>query len=343
MQYFMRSSFDMTATDYRCSRSRQVIDGIFVAGLLLMGPALAASQTVHRLASADTFVRVEAGAHAPRLLGLGRAGAQPWENQAEDALPDHVTTDSGTVLPLAWHPNALLSHFDRRRVSLVYDSITPRLRLRWQWRARSAHGPLEHDIRIDNQGTENLWLPLQPSLRFDWHIESAPSLARFWVEKGAGTPSAEGVHRALMRDGDNWVGTSSTYAHPREGEPREMIPFMLVERADGDRVGWYLGIEFSGRTHITLERTAHSLRGEAGLNPDPGPYRTRLAAGASFETPTVFLGAFRGAIDDAGNILRPWVRAVLNNPATVRDTHYPLLVNNSWAVASRWTKRRRGA
>ncbi len=307
-----------------------MIDGIFVACLLLTGPALAASLTAHKLASADTFILVEAGAYAPRLLSLGWRGAHPWENQAQDSLPDHVTTDSGTALPLAWHLNAPLSHFDRRRASLVYDSITPRLRLRWQWRARSAYGPLEHDIRIDNLGNENLWLPLQSSLRFDWHSEPAQSLARFWVEKGAGTPSAEGVHRDPLRDGDNWAGTSSTYAHPRSGQQREMIPFMLVERADGDRVGWYLGIEFSGRTRIMLERTGDSLHGQAGLNPDPGPYRTRLAAGASFETPTVFLGAFRGVVDDAGNILRPWVRAVLNNPATVRDTHYPLLVNNSW-------------
>jgi hypothetical protein len=306
------------------------MDGIFVVGLLLAGPAVEASSGTHPLASADTSIMVAAGAHAPRLVGLGWRGACQWENQAPDALPDHVTTDAGTVVPLEWQFNAALSHFDRRRASLVYESITPRLRLSWEWRARAAHGPLEHSIRIRNLGNENLWLPLQPSLRFDWQIDPAQPLARLWVEKGAGTPSAEGTHLDALHEGDRWVGASSTYAHPRPGEPREMIPFMLVERADDERVGWYLGLEFSGRTHITLERTAGSLRGEAGLNPDPGPYRTRLAAGGSFETPTVFLGAFRGDADDAGNALRRWVRAVLNNPATVRDAHYPLLVNNSW-------------
>jgi alpha-galactosidase len=67
-----------------------------------------------------------------------------------------------------------------------------------------------------------------------------------------------------------------------------------------------------------------------GLDPEPGPFRTRLAAGASFETPAVFLGAFSGGPDGAGIQLRHWVRAVLNNPLTWNDPQYPLTVNNSW-------------
>jgi alpha-galactosidase len=67
-----------------------------------------------------------------------------------------------------------------------------------------------------------------------------------------------------------------------------------------------------------------------GLNPEPGPFRTRILPGESFETPTVFLGAFTGGPDAAGNQLRSWVRAVLGNPITWKDPHYPLLVNNSW-------------
>ncbi len=45
-----------------------------------------------------------------------------------------------------------------------------------------------------------------------------------------------------------------------------------------------------------------SLVGEAGLDPSPGPYRTRVPPGGSFETPTIFIGAFRGGPDGAGNI-----------------------------------------
>ncbi len=55
-----------------------------------------------------------------------------------------------------------------------------------------------------------------------------------------------------------------------------------------------------------------------------------MEAGDTFVTPTVFLGAFSGGPDAAGNQLRPWVRAVLGNPITWKDPQFPLVVNNSW-------------
>ncbi len=68
-----------------------------------------------------------------------------------------------------------------------------------------------------------------------------------------------------------WIGESSTYAHPSAGQAREIIPWLLVERPEGDQRGWYLGIEFSGRTRISLERDGNSVRGRGGLNPRPAP------------------------------------------------------------------------
>lgn len=290
---------------------------------------MAAPSPPYRLASTSTSIHLEAGAHAPRLLSLGWRGGSQWFNQTADDLPDHIVTDHGDQ-PVSWRLNSSLSRSGTKEIAFVYDSDAPRLRLAWWWRSRSVYGPLEHGIRILNRSSESVWLPLQPSLRFDWRIDPTRALTRLWVEKGAGTPSAAGTHRDVLAEGDRWVGTSSTYAHPADGQPREMIPYLLVERSDSDRVGWYLGLEFSGRTRITLERSAGALIGDAGLNPDPGPYRTRLTPGGSFETPTVLLGAFRGDADDAGNDLRPWVRQVLNNPATLRNPAYPLLTDNSW-------------
>jgi alpha-galactosidase len=109
-----------------------------------------------------------------------------------------------------------------------------------------------------------------------------------------------------------------------------VIPWILVERTDPSESGWYAGIEFSGRTRIALARNGHSIQGAAGLNPDPDPFRTRLAPGEIFETPVVFLGGFRGGPDGAGNVLRRWVREVLTNPETWKNLNYPLVVNNSW-------------
>ena len=309
------------------------MSALLLALALSAALAGAAPETV-RLANASTSVQLQARENVPRLLSLGLRDGDDWLNQSVDALPDHIVTDQGPQA-LEWQLNAALSNVNATEVEFVYDAVDAPLRLTWWWRARSGQGPLEHGVRILNRGSETVWLPLQPSLRYDWRVDATQALRRVWVEKGAGRPSEVGTHHDAIVEGDAWTGTSSTYAHPLEGQQREMIPFVLVERPAGehsnaDRVGWYLGIEFSGRVRITLDRKAQALSGEAGLNADAATYRTRLPPGGHFETPTVFIGAFRGDADDAGNELRQWVRVVLGNPATLRDPRYPLLTNNSW-------------
>jgi Melibiase len=281
------------------------------------------------LASAETAIAAEAGEHAPRLTLLKARGATAWINQADETLPERLEVH-GAAQPVVWRLDRSASHFESHEIQLVYLADSPRLKLTWLWRARASHGPIEHTILIQNLSNESVWLPLQPSVRFDWQIDRQAALERFWVEKGADAPSAEGTHLDALRDGDTWQGSSSTYARPIPNQPREMIPYVLIDEPGGARQGWYVGIESSARTRITLQRNGASLRGEAGLNPEPGPYRTRLPPGGTFATPTIFLGAFAGGPDGAGNIVRRWVRAVLNNPRTLRDPSYPLMVNNSW-------------
>lgn len=254
---------------------------------------------------------------------------ETWRAAGAEPLIDHVEV-GGQELALRWRLNQAQSESSASRVRLVYDSDDPHLRLFWEWRVRAGHGPIEHSIRIQNLSGKGLWLPLQDSFRFSWRIPESEKVEELWVEKGAGGPSAEGTHRIPVNDGYKWTGTSSTYAHPAAGQQREMIPYLLVEHSDAEHSGWYMGIEFSGRTRIALQRDGSLLEGAAGLNPEPGPFKTHLGPGESFETPTIFLGAFRGGPDAAGNILRRWVREVLNDPRTVHDPHYPLLVNNSW-------------
>ena len=229
-----------------------------------------------------------------------------------------------------WRLDRGASRFESKDIQIVYVADSPPLKAVWRWRARAEHGPIEHSVSIQNLGDEPVWLPLQPSLSFDWEVDPRSPLERFWVEKGADVPSPEGTHLDVLVDGDTWQGRSSTYAIPAPDRAREMIPYLLVDEPGGDRRGWYVGIEFSGRTHMTLRRAGASLRGEAGLDPMPGPYKTRVPPGGTFETPTIFVGAFRGGPDGAGNIVRRWVRAVLNNARTLANPSYPLLVNNSW-------------
>jgi hypothetical protein len=294
-------------------------------------PAAHADEATLRgaLASAETAIAVEAGEHAPRLTALSLRGATAWKNRADELLPEDAEV-RGETQHLRWRLDRAASRFESKQIRLVYLAESPRLKLVWLWRARAGRGPLEHTVQIENLGEESVWLPLGPSLRYDWQVHAHAALERFWVEKGADTPSSQGTHRDVLRDGDTWQGTSSSYARPHAGRPREMIPYLLVDEPDGARRGWYVGIEFSGPIRITVERSGASLRGEAGLDPAPGPARTRLPPGGRFSAPTIFIGAFAGGPDAAGNIVRRWVRAVLDNPRTLRDSSYPLLVNNSW-------------
>jgi hypothetical protein len=281
------------------------------------------------IATAETSILVVAGEHAPRLGKLALRGAAVWTNRRDEMLPDRVEAD-GRSLPVVWRLDRTASRFEPKDIQVVYVADSVQLKLLSWWRARADQGPIEHGVSIQNLGKEPMWLSLLPSLSFDWQIDPKSSLQRFWVEKGADIPSSQGTHLDALAEGDTWEGSSSTYAIPKPGRPREMIPYLLVDEPALAQRGWYVGIEFSGRTRITLTRAGASLRGEAGLDPHPGPYRTRVPPGGTFETPTIFIGAFGGGPDGAGNILRRWVRAVLNNPHTLANPSYPLLVNNSW-------------
>jgi hypothetical protein len=281
------------------------------------------------LVSGDTSIDVEAGADAPGFTRLALRGASAWNNQQPEKPPQQVSV-GGVAVPLAWHFDRRASHARAREVTLVYRSEPAQLRLESRWSVRADGGPIEHTVVISNSGAQSVELPLVASIDFDFAVVPGTPLTRFWVEKSGDHPSDAGTHADALQDGDSWQGRSSTYARPIAGIAPEMIPYLLVHRADGDQIGWYLGIEFSGRTRIALHRAGTSLRAEAGLDPAPGPYRTRVAAGESFFAPTVFLGAARGGADGAGNQLRRWVRTALGNPRTLADPSYPLLVSNSW-------------
>ncbi len=277
----------------------------------------------------QTTIDVRADATAPRILRLLGAAGNTWISDAPVTLIDSAEVD-GRVVPLQWTFNHNVSYGSDRDVHFVYDSSSPHLRLTWEWKATAATGPIEHTIHIYNYDPRTVWIPLQNSFQFHWQVERKTALEEFFVEKGAGKPSAEGTHHIPFPTGSRWSGTSSTYANPREGEPREIIPFFAVLSPVGAQSGWYAGVEFSGRIRLTMERDETSLHGAVGLNPDPGPFRTRLMPREQFATPTVFVGAFEGGIDAMGNVLRPWVREVLGNPRAWQNPSYPLLVNNSW-------------
>jgi hypothetical protein len=299
---------------------------VLVASFATCLEVLAGAQTVS-LATAQTILRLEAGTTAPQLLSLQTPGKTVWSNKAVEELIATAVLDSHAV-PLKWKLVVRAEQKDAKHVSFVYETQSPHLRLTWEWSAPAATGPLEHHIRVENLDTQEVWLPLQPSFRYDWNVLPTTQLKQTYIDKGAGKPSVIGTHEVELAPRYSWEGKSSTYAS--DEEPREVIPWFMVERNGNQGDGWYIGVEFSGRTSLTMERAAGSLHGTVGLNPNPGPFRTRLRPGDTFEAPPVFLGAFTGGRDGLGNVLRPWIRQVLIYADTWKKPDYPLLVNNSW-------------
>jgi len=281
------------------------------------------------LRTADTRIAVDAGIDTPHLLSLQIPGHPKWDSKTSEALIKSVEI-AGEEMPIRWRFDREASHTDAKSVSFVYESESPRLCLTWSWIAKQDYGPIEHQIRIENLTDHELWIPMQDSFAFDWNIAPRAHLQHLYIEKGADTPSSIGTHQVSIADGYRWIGTASTYGDINEAKPREIIPWSLVESGDTTHSGWYAGIEFSGRTRISLERKSDSLQGTVGLDPDPAPFRTRLQPGESFEAPVVFIGGFDHGPDGAGNVLRRWVREVLGNPETWKNPNYPLVVNNSW-------------
>ena len=297
--------------------------------LCALNACYTSAQVTSELRTEQTFIELQPQASAPKLVRFALAGGTSWQNDRSETLIGSAEM-GGKLTKLLWKFNQQASRADARDVSFVYDCANPRLRLVWEWKAPASSGPLEHSTHIQNLDTREIWIPLQDSLIFSFATEPTVKLRHFYIDKGAGKPSAVGVHEGDLAVGYRWTAFSSTYAHTAPNQVREIIPWFAVQNSGNSQTGWYVGVEFSGRTRLLLDRTSKSLHGVVGLNPEPGPFRTRLKPHDSFDTPTVFIGAYSDGLDGLGNVLRPWVRNVLGNPRAWRDPKYPLLVNNSW-------------
>jgi len=278
-------------------------------------PALAHAQLHGTLATSDVAVDLRAAAEAPQLLELRAASGPQWVNTVSEKLPTSIERGRARI-PVEWRLMRELSSVRPGRVMFVYESPKPHLRLTWVWQARAKFGPLEHRVIIDNLTGGEYRLAPMDSLRLQLRIPAQTPLVHFYVDKGAGEPTANGTHEVSASEGYHWTGWSTTFAHPVPGRPREIIPYEAVFLPRKDGRGWYAGIEFSGRTRLTLRRAGDRLSSVLGLDPQPGPVVTRLAPWGRLETPTVFLGTFARGPDGAGNQLRPWVRAVLGSAHT---------------------------
>lgn len=217
-------------------------------------------------------------------------------------------------------------------MSMRFKCAQPPLELVSTWIAASGPGPVEHELVIFNRGTQPIVLPAQESLVLRAAAPAAHKLEQWWVDKGGGTPTAQGTHRQKLTGG---IATLVECWPSGRDMPRDAIPWTSVQDIDGQR-GFYAGIEFTARVGIEVqasepaEKTSGlALKLTLGLRDDPaGDFATRVEPGEGFMAPPVFIGCYRGDVDDGANRLRRWVAAHVAPAA--RDPRYPLLVNNSW-------------
>jgi hypothetical protein len=302
--------------------------------------AIATSAT---LTSDDTSITVTVVDDAPAVTSLKcRASGFDWIGNPSRAIAlpliDAVES-SGNPVSLHWRFTGMSTAGADNPAAATFTFTAAdapsgtRLELlsTWQGLPTAEPGPIEHRIVIHNRGSEPLLLPIQPSLALAIRAPAAHTLERWWVEKGAGTPTPAGIHRDTLTDGTDSV--IRCWPSGRD-EPRDAIPWISVHDVQGHR-GFYAGVEWTARVELALKPDVpagddHPLHLRLGLMPDDKfRFFTRLAPGEHFDVPPAFIGCYAGGdTDDGANHLRRWVRAHVAPPA--RDDHYPLLTNNSW-------------
>jgi hypothetical protein len=291
------------------------------AMLALVLPGACAAAAISA-ASADT--RLSLRAEAGRILITSLAEVRPgvaagheWIGPRAELPLVATATVNGRVVPLHWR----LARSTRGTLTLLCDE--PALELRSSLAAHPGAGPVEHAIRIVNRGASTVLLPPQPTLVLVTHVAAGHTQRVVRVPKGAGTPGAEGARADTVCAGY----AADLFSTPYADSPQDLIPWISVEDVEGGR-GWYAGIESSGCVLMAL-RSGSSDTLRTTLGPDTRePGDTRLAPGEAYDAPTVFVGCYRGSLDDGSNRLRRWVERCVR-PA-VHDRRYPLLVSNSW-------------
>ncbi len=287
--------------------------------------SFAQAQERWSLNSGDTSLTVSAEGGQLTVVSLATAAEAPdWIGAPESVpLPDHVFINGDSHV-VRWKYSGGQQGRTGGETTLQFRASDPELELLSIWETHPGPGPVEHHFEIVNRSGQGIEVPLQPSLALMLSAPSGHALETWWVEKAGNRPTDAGTHREPIGEGYQFNGRSGPYA-----EATEMIPWISIQDTTGN-AGVYFGIEFSGRVGFDVSAGGRPLKVNvtAGLDPSERDFRSRLADGERFVTPTVFVGCYRGDVDDGANRLHRFVATHLRPP--VSDARYPLVVNNSW-------------
>ena len=301
-----------------------------IRNLIRFALILAITPAVHALErwsfnTGDTSLTVTCNADQLAIASLSSPGGTPgWIGKPVPvSLPAHVFINQASR-SLRWKFSESTAKPTLGATTLRFISREPKMELLSIWQAQPGAGPIEHHFEIVNHSGGIIEVTLQPSLALTLTAPPEHLLENWWVEKGGGRPSDAGTHQESISNGYTFKGRSTPYA-----EAPEMIPWISIQDVTGN-AGVYFGIEFSGRVGFDVSAAGQPLQVSvtAGLDPSERDFRSRLAEGERFVTPTVFVGCYRGDVDAGANRLHRFVATHLRPAAS--DARYPLVVNNSW-------------
>ena len=282
--------------------------------------------TVWTLTTTDTVLALAVSAHDLQITRLGQVGGR-WNWSAAGGifslLPEAKV--AGKPVATAWEfQDARLDTGEGTRLTLRFRSAASGLELDSEWWARPGPGPVRHAMTLRNPSARTVGIGCQPSLQLDLAAPGAEGLLCWHIsdEGGGGKFATPGVFRDPVAPG---------YARRIVATPGyDEIPLVILDAAGAE--GVYVGMEWSlAHLDLAARRTAGGLgvRLTAG---SPADFHTELAPGGVFAVPPVFVGAYRGDADDAGNSLRGYLFAH-SMPAELRtDPTYPKVQWNAFTA-----------
>ncbi|MHC4122853.1 MAG: alpha-galactosidase [Planctomycetota bacterium] len=224
---------------------------------------------------------------------------------------------------------------DGKKVTVTFVNKNPLLKIRSIWLAHPGPGAIEHTVEMINESDKPVLIGLVPGLNLMVKPPPKAELEHIWVEKGARMPTNYGIHRSAIKGGFDYKGLSTPYDESEEDSnvPHEPIGWQCIQ-VDSNKHGIYTGIESTGfiMQQARLEGSCPDkvLRIILGIDESPSEFRTILKPKEVYTFPTIFIGCYKGDVDDGCNRLHRWVERWLSPQSD--DPNLPWLVNNSWGA-----------
>jgi len=241
-------------------------------------------------------------------------------------LLDGVKWD-GRNRPVKWKYVRTTRDTKSPRVRFWFKSDAPKMEMDSLWVGSVDGGPVEHTLTVRNLSGDSVTFTPPESLAVGLKRLPAHDVQLWFVDKGAGGPTSDGVHVVPLKDGVVARVRSTPYS---ADQPRDAIPWASVHDATA-RQGVYFGVESSARVRLSFAATHQGqVVAQAGTDIDEKtgqPSVTRLGPGGTYTAPSVFIGCYDGDVDDGSNALRHWVARSLRPPTTAS---LPLATLNTW-------------